>query len=107
MPGQYNLKEEFAKTKAQLNKFSQEISKMAKKGEEEFVKLSRQSKLHLDSTTLTLKKEHLYHLIGREYSKLKDKNRPSAALTQFLAELESAEKEQRVIQKKIKAQPKA
>ena len=106
MPGHYNLREEFEKTKTQLNKFSQQISKMAKKGEAEFVKLSRRSKLHMDSTTLTLKKEHLYYLIGREYSKLKDKSIPSAALKEFLSELESTDKEQRALQKKLKEAPK-
>ena len=105
MPGQYHLKDEFEKTKNQLNKFSQEISKMAKKGEEEFVKLSRRSKLHIDSTTLTLKKEHLYYLIGREYSKLKDKGQPSDALKEFLAELEATDKEQKALQKKLKESP--
>ena len=83
------------------------MTKMAKKGEVEFAKLSKRSKLHIDSTTLTLKKEHLYYLIGREYSKLKDRSQPSTALTEFLAELEAADKEQRELQKKLKGPPKS
>ena len=67
---QYDFKKEWEKTKEQLVKFSKEAAIVAKKGEEELIKFSHRSKLHVDSTTASLKKEHLYYQIGKEFSKI-------------------------------------
>ena len=67
MPGHYDFKKEWEKTKNQLTKFSKEAARVAKKGEEELIKFSRQSKLHVNATAISLKKEKLYYMIGKEY----------------------------------------
>jgi len=56
MPKQYDFKKEWEKTRDQLTKFSKEAVAVAKKGEKELVKFSRQSKLHVDATSISLKK---------------------------------------------------
>ena len=99
---QFDFKKEWGRTKDQLIQFSRKAAKVAKKGEEELIKFSRQSKLHFDSTAATLKKEHLYHLIGKEYAGLKNPAKPSASLKKLVEELRTIEKEQRVIHRKIK-----
>jgi hypothetical protein len=74
---------------------------MAKKGEKELIKFSRKSKLHVDSTAINLKKEHLYYLIGKEYSSQGASQQPTAKLTKLIAELKKADKEQRSLKRKI------
>ena len=69
MPTQYDFKKEWEKTRNQLVKFSKEATKVAQKGEKELIAFSRKSKLHVDSTAISLKKEHLYYLVGKEYIK--------------------------------------
>lgn len=101
MPKQYDFKKEWEKTRNQLTKFSKEAVEMAKKGEKELVKFSRKSKLHVDATAISLKKEHLYYLIGKEYTKAKVPAQPTAKLTKLLNELKKAERQQRALQRKI------
>jgi hypothetical protein len=71
------------------------------KGEEELVKFSKQSKLHIDATTVSLKKERLYHLIGKEYAGLKDPSQPTAKLGKLIEDLKKAEAEQQALKARI------
>ena len=106
MKKQYDFKKEWEKTKVQLHKFSKEAARMAKKGEDELVKFSKKGKLHIDSTAVSLKKEHLYYLIGKEYSKIKDPGEQSPSMKKLIGELHKVEKEQRSVQSSIKRKTK-
>ena len=97
-----NFKKEWPKIKKQLLDFSQQAVHMAKKGEKEFVRLSHRGKLHLDSTALSLKREHLYHLIGQEYVRAKCPAKPTAKLKQLIEEVDQIEKEQKALGRQIK-----
>lgn len=101
MTKQFDYKKEWEKTKRQLAKFSKEATEIAKKGEKELVKFSKKGKLHVDSTSVSLKKEHLYYLIGKEYCGLKNPEVPSAKLKKYLAEVKKADREQKQLKKKI------
>lgn len=103
MTKKFDFKKEWERTREQLVKFSNEAMKMAKKGEKELVEFSRKSKLHVDTTAISLKKEHLYYLIGKEYVSEKSSGQASAKLTKLLSELNKAEKEQQALKQKIKA----
>lgn len=102
MSQKYDVKTEWEKTKEQLVKFGKEASELVKKGEVELVKLTKQSKIHLDATTASLKKEKLYYYIGKEYVKLKDPSSPSPILKQLLDEYKSVDQEQKSLQTKLK-----
>ncbi len=106
MPAQYDFKKEWEKTRSQLAKFSKEAAKVAKKGEKELIEFSKKSKLHVDSTAISLKKEHLYYLIGKEYTKENAPAQPTAKLTKLMNELKKADKEQRALGRKLKAKKK-
>lgn len=83
--------------------FSRQAVQMAKKGEKEFIRLSRRGKMHLDATALGLKKEHLYHLIGQEYIRAKYPSTPTPKLKQLIAEFERIEKEKKSLGRQIKS----
>lgn len=100
---QKDFKKEWPKIKKQLLDFSQQAVQMAKKGEKEFVRLSHRGKLHINSTALTLKKEHLYHLIGQEYIRAKCPAEPTAKLKQLIEEMQSIDKEQKTLDRQIKS----
>ena len=96
-----DFEKEWPKIKKQLMSFSQQAMQMAKKGEKEFVRLSQRGKLHLDSTALNLKKEHLYHLIGQEYIRAQCPVKPNAKLQQLIDEVANIEKEQKILKRQI------
>jgi len=106
MPTQYDFKKEWEKTRDQLAKFSKEAVKVAKKGEKELVSFSKKSKLHIDATAISLKKEHLYYLIGKEYIKEGAPAEPMAKLAKLIAEIKKADKDQQVLNRKLKAKKK-
>jgi hypothetical protein len=106
MPMQYDFKKEWEKTRDQLAKFSKEAAKVAKKGEQELVKFSRRSKLHIDATAISLKKEHLYYLIGKEYTKENTPAEPTPKLAKLINELKKADKEQQTLNRKLKEKEK-
>ena len=64
-----DLKKNWPKAKKQFEKFSKEALIVAEKGKKELVRFSKESKLRFDMTSLELKKEHLYYLIGKEFIK--------------------------------------
>ena len=102
MSGQHDFKKDWEKTRLQLIKFSQEAAKIAKKGEEEIVKFSRQSKLRVDVTAMSLKREKLYYLIGKEYAYTKNPEVATPKLAKFVAELKRVDKKQLVLKNKLK-----
>jgi hypothetical protein len=106
MTAHYDFKKEWEKTREQLNKFSKEAVKMAKQGEKELVKFSRRSKLHVDSTALSLKKEHLYYQIGKEYASAQAPAQPTVKLTKLLGELKKADRQQQALKRKIEGKKK-
>ena len=97
-----DFKKEWPKIKKQLLDFSQQALHMAQKGEKEVVRLSQRGKLHLNSTALTLKKEHLYHLIGQEYIRAKCPSAPTAKLKQLVDEFNKIEKDHKALERQIK-----
>jgi len=102
MAENHDFKKDWEKTKVQLQKLSKEAAKAAKKGEEQLVKFSRRSKLHIDSTAMTLKKEQLFYRIGKEYVSLKEAGIPSVKLKKLVSDLDNANKEQSTIKDKLK-----
>jgi len=102
MSKQYNFKKEWEITKKKLIQFSKEAAQVAKKGEKELIKFSRKGKLHVDSTAIHLKKEHLYYLIGKEYVKQKNSAQPTAALKKLIEEYRKIHREQFSLKKKIR-----
>ena len=103
MSKQPDFKEELGKAKEQLAKFGKEAVDLAKKGEKEFVKFSRRSKLQLDSTAMDLKREQLYYLIGREYVRASAPERPTENLVKFLGEIEKINDGQKKLRVKLKS----
>ena len=103
MPEQHDFKRDWEKTKNQLAKFSKEAARVAKKGEQELIKFSRQSKMHVDSTAISLKKEKLYYMIGKEYMQSKDLEKETPKLVKLVTELNKANKEQSALKRKLKA----
>jgi len=102
MPGQYDFKNEWEKTRKQLIRFSKEAGIVAKKGEKELIKFSRQSKLYVDATAINLKKEKLYYLIGKEYANANDTDKTTPKLTKLITEFEKINKQQLVLKRKLK-----
>jgi len=93
---------EWEKTRIQILKLSKKGIVIAKKGEKEIIKLSRKSKLHIDTTALGLKKERLYYMIGKEYANTKSKDRTSVKLTKLVTELNKTNKQQDTLRRKLK-----
>jgi len=106
MPGQYDFKKEWEKTKIQLEKFSKEAVKVAKKGEMELIKFSRQSKLHVDATAISLKREKLYYMIGKEYASAKDPEKTTPKLGKLITELQKINRRQLALKRKLQTSKK-
>ncbi|MCA9398215.1 MAG: hypothetical protein KC618_00585 [Candidatus Omnitrophica bacterium] len=102
MKSHIDFKKEWEKTKKKLIEFSKEASEIAKKGEKEIAKITQQSKLHLDSTAINLKKEKLYYQIGKEYVKSRNPAKPTAKLQNFVEDVKKLEREQKSLKRKIK-----
>ena len=106
MSNQFDLKKEWEKTKIQLQKFSQEAAVLAKKGEKELIEFSRKGKLHLDSTAIGLKIEHLYYMIGKEYVKnCRSPESSSSQLDKLIKEITKLEKDHKLLQGKMRQNP--
>jgi hypothetical protein len=98
----YDFKQEWKKRRDQLSKLSKEALQVAKKGEKEFFELSRKTKIHVDSTALTLKKEHLYYLIGKEYVNTQGTDKSTSKLMKFVSELKKANRQQLALKRRLK-----
>ena len=77
MSQNYDVKQEWEKTKKQLVRFGHEVGELVRKGEDEIIHLSQKGKIQIEATTTTLKKEKLYYQIGKEYVALSDVSKPS------------------------------
>ena len=100
--GTYDFKKELPKIKKQFSRLSQEALVLAKKGEKELVKLSRQGKLQVDAAALALKRERLYLAIGKAYAQQPCDCPKSDKMQKVLAEVGAIDKQVGTIQKKIK-----
>ncbi len=89
---QYDFKKEWPKTKEMLLKFSQDALELAKKGEERIVTLSQEGKKKLDATALSMKKEQIYYLIGKEYVAARCPSEKTPKIKKYLAELRLTDK---------------
>lgn len=102
MGKQYDLKKEWPKIKKELVRISREAIKLAKKGEKELIKISYRGKLQIDSTALNLKREHIFHLIGKEYVKSDCPEIQTPKLKKLVLEVKKIDKHIAVLKRKIK-----
>ena len=102
MSKQYDFKKEWENTRQNLVKFSKQAQEIARKDEVELKKFSHKSGIHIDATAAGLKKEHLYYLIGKEYTKLKILEKPSAKMVKLMDEFKKICKEQKALKAKLK-----
>ena len=98
-----DLKKDWRKVQEHLQQFKKDLSKIAQKGEKELKKLSHRSLLQVDSAALSLKKEHLLYLIGKEYATLRKPPILTDKLRELFQELNQLKKEHKLISKKIKS----
>jgi len=105
MAQKHDFQKEWEKVKKQLLDFSQEAKVLAKRGEKELVKISRQGKLHFDSTAATLKKEQLFYKIGKEYVSSQCPSQPNSRLSGLLKELDKVNSEISRVKKKLSSAP--
>ena len=98
-----DFRKEWPKIKRQLVQVSREALDLAKKGERELIRFSRKGKLHFDATALSLKKEHLFLLIGKEYVKAGCPRTQTSQLKKFIEELKKIDKETRRLKKSLDA----
>ena len=103
MKESFDFKKEWPRIKQQLTELSGEALELAKKGEEELTRFSRQSKIYVDITTLNLKQEHLYRQIGKEYVKARCPGLQPEKLKQLLTELAQVRKMERALKQQMKA----
>jgi hypothetical protein len=101
MSAQFDFKKEWEKTKKQLVEFGKQATKIAKQGEDELVKFSERSVLHIDATAANLRKEKLYYQIGKAYVHQLKTKKDSGELSKLLSELNLVESEGKVLKKKI------
>jgi hypothetical protein len=101
MNPQYDFKKEWPKIRKQLTDMSRETLKLAKKGEDHLLALSKKGKLHLDTATMEWKRDHIYERIGREYIKANCPGPHTPRLKQHIDELNRMEKEIVILKKKL------
>ena len=89
-----DIKKNWPKAKKQLKEFGKEALVVAEKGKKELVRISKESKLRLDLTSLELKKEHLYFLIGREFVNENCPREPGEKLKKFIDDVHRVMEEQ-------------
>lgn len=102
MTQNYDVKQEWDKTKKQLIRFGKEVGELVRKGEDEIIALSQKGKIQIESTTTSIKKEKLYYQIGKEYVALGDQSKPSRTLKKLLDEYHKLEREQKSLSTKLK-----
>ena len=88
--------------KKQLAKFGSDAMRLAKQGEKEIVRLSKEGKLRMDATTLGVKKEHLFYLIGKEYVRSGCPGDKNLKLKKIISELNAADKKEKLLKKSIR-----
>ncbi|MFA5260930.1 MAG: hypothetical protein WC450_06875 [Candidatus Omnitrophota bacterium] len=103
MDERYDFKQEWPKIKKELTRVSKEALKMAKRGEAEIVKFSKVGKVHIDSAALRLKQEHLFHLLGKEYTNADFPGPHSPKMKKLIAEYHKLEKDLGQLQQNLKS----
>ena len=101
MKGDFDFKKEWPRIKGELSRVGQEALDLDKKGEAELVKLSEKGRLRLQSANLSLKKERLYHLIGKEYVESKYPSEQTPKLKKLIGDIEQVEAEINKLSRKI------
>ena len=99
---QYDFDKDWPKTKKALMELSNNVLQFTKKSEEKIVRLSKEGKLRVDIGTLSMQKEKLYYLIGKEYVHSGYSGEKSLAMIKLIAELEGIDKKRRSLKTKIK-----
>ncbi|MDD3375552.1 MAG: hypothetical protein PHY73_07530 [Candidatus Omnitrophica bacterium] len=97
-----SFEDKLEEIKKKFSIFSKEAMVLAKKGEKEFVRLSKEGKLHVDSATVGIKREHLLYLIGKEYVRLNCPGEKSEKLKKFMKELEDLKKKDSALKRTLK-----
>ncbi len=92
----------WADIKKQFINVSQEALVLAKKGEKELVRFSKTGKLHVDAATLSVRKEQLLYLIGKEYLHLDCPGEKSPKLTKLINELKQGKKKKTLLKRTIR-----
>ena len=87
--------------KKELEKFQKHLASLARVSEKELKKISQSGRLHLDSTAIHLKKEHLYYLIGREYIRVHQKRSKGNHLEKLMEEYRATQKEYELLRKQL------
>src|SRR5437867_11181099 len=95
---QQDLKKNWPKAKKQIEKLGKEALIVAEKGKKELIRFSHESKIRLDITSLELKKERLFYLIGKEFVKEHCPGNNSETLAKFIQELETVSQQQKSLQ---------
>ena len=104
MTSQSDFRKEWPRVKKQLVQFSQEALKLAKKGEKEIIRFSEKGKIQFNMTALSLKREHLFLQIGKEYVKSKCPGPHTSKLNHLIQEFNNLEKEIKGLKKRITIQ---
>ncbi len=100
---QQEIKKNWPKAKKELEKLGKEALIAAEEGKKQFVRFSKQSKLRLDITSLELKKEHLYYLIGKEFVKENCPGTYGDKLKKFIDDLKQVNREQGQLKKLLES----
>lgn len=96
-----DLHKNWEQIRKQLMHFSEEAMDLAKRGEKEIVRLSKEGRLRFDATTLNMKKEQLCYLIGKEYVKAKYPAQPTAKIKELIEEYREISKKQGQLKRKM------
>lgn len=104
MAKDYDLKKEWPEIKDKLRKLSREAMELAKKGEKELRHVSKKGMLHIDAAALHLKKEHLYHHVGKEYIQAQCPSAPAAQLKKYVDEVAKIDREIKALERLAKKQ---
>lgn len=97
MKSKYDFKKEWERIRKELVRVSKEAVVLAKKGEEEIVKISKKGKIHLDKGALMMNKEKLYYLIGKEYVNAKFPSQITPNLRKLIEDFNQNEKDINVL----------
>lgn len=95
-------KSKWEKAKVHFSKMSKSAETFAKRNEGALQKISNLGKLHLESSALNFKKEHLYHLIGKEYVNLTKPGVPSLKLKELMMEFRKIKQQEKEIKQKLR-----
>ena len=96
-----DIKKNWPKAKKEIERLSKEALVVAEKGKKELIRFSKESRLRLDLTSLELKKEHLYYLIGKEFVKANYPVAKADKLKKLMQELKKVSQEQKSLRQDL------